>query len=134
MYREINLSTAKEDELFEITDEIKKIVEESKVKEGSCTVFCPHTTASIIVISRMDPKGFEDVKDEIKRLVPTRVDFKHQLDTPTDAAGHIKCALLGVDKNFIIHDGRLVLGSSQGIFFMEFDGPRNRKIHVRVSE
>ena len=72
--------------------------------------------------------------EEIRRLVPTRIDFKHQHDTPQDAAGHIKCALLGVTETFIVHKGKLLLGGSQGIYFLEFDGPRNREFYVKVVE
>ena len=74
----------------------------------------------------------EDIQDEIRRLIPTRVDFKHQHDTPTDAAGHVKCSLLGVSIPLIIDGGKLVLGGSQGIFFLEFDGPRKRKYYVKL--
>lgn len=133
MYREIGISTTSEDGLYEITDDVRKTVEESGVREGLCIVYSPHTTAAVTVTSRMDLNGFEDLKDEIRRLVPTRVDFKHQADTPSDAAGHIKSALIGVEKIFIVHDGNLILGSSQGIFFMEFDGPRKRKVSVMVT-
>ena len=72
------------------------------------------------------------MQDEICRLIPTRIDFKHQHDTPTDAAGHVKCSLLGVSIPLIIDGGKLVLGGSQGIFFLEFDGPRKRKYYVKL--
>ena len=124
MLKKINIST-KRDDIFEITSDVKKIVEESGVKEGTCVVYTPHTTAAIVVTSRMDPDGFDDLRDEVNRLIPTRIDFKHQFDTPSDAAGHIKCTLLGVT---------MTLGGSQGIFFEEFDGPRNRNYFVKVVE
>ena len=113
MLKKINIST-KRDDIFEITSDVKKIVEESGVKEGTCVVYTPHT--------------------EVNRLIPTRVDFKHQFDTPSDAAGHIKCTLLGVTMTFIVTEGKLLLGGSQGIFFEEFDGPRNRNYFVKVVE
>ena len=84
MLKKINIST-KKDDIFEITSDVKKIVEESGVKEGTCVVYTPHTTAAIVVTSRMDPDGFDDLRDEVNRLIPTRVDFKHQFDTPSDA-------------------------------------------------
>lgn len=121
-------------DIYEITREVKEYVEESGIKEGTCMVFTPHTTAAIAVTSRMDPDGFDDVRDEISRLVPTRVDFKHQFDTPSDAAGHIKSTLIGVSMSFMIMDGVLFLGGSQGLFFLEFDGPRNRQYYVKVVE
>ncbi len=130
---EIRIKT-KKDDLVEITNQVKELVKESGVQEGACIVYCPHTTAGVVVTSRMDPAGFEDIRDEVNRLVPTRIDFKHQLDTPTDASGHIKSLLLGVSNTFIVSDGKLLIGSSQGIFFAEFDGPRERKVVVRIAE
>lgn len=117
----------------DITAEVKAAVTESGVREGNCIVYNPHTTASLAVTSFWDPKGFEDLQDEICRLVPTRVDFKHQHDTPADAAGHVKSAIVGISMPFIVTEGALLLGSSQGIFFLEFDGPRKRQYFVKVS-
>ena len=124
----------KMNDVFEITADVKNYVAQSGVKEGICLVYTPHTTAGIVVASRMDPDGFDDMRDEVCRLVPTRIDFKHQFDTPSDAAGHIKSMLLGVSMTFMVIDGKLFLGGSQGIFFMEFDGPRNRQYFVKVLE
>ena len=86
------------------------------------------------VFSPWDTDGFIDLDEEIRRLVPTRIDFKHQHDTPQDAAGHMKSALFGVTLTFIIHEGKLLVGGSQGIYFLEFDGPRNREFYVKVME
>jgi thiamine phosphate synthase YjbQ (UPF0047 family) len=74
------------------------------------------------------------IQDEIRRLIPTRVDFKHQHDTPEDAAGHVKSTLIGPSMTFIIENGELLLGHSQGIYFLEFDGPRNRECIVKILE
>ena len=121
-------------DVFSITDEVKKTVEESGVQEGICVVFTPHTTAGLTLTSFWDPNGFEDLQDEICRLIPTRIDFKHQHDTPQDAAGHVKSSLIGVNLTIPIHQGKLLLGHSQGIYFLEFDGPRNREYFVKVLE
>ena len=118
--------------LFEITDQVQACVTQSKVSFGIAVLWVPHSTAGLTVISKMDPLGFEDIEDEICRLIPTRVDFKHQFDTPSDAAGHIKSAVVGVSITCIIEAGKLVLGSSQGIYFFEFDGPRSRQVYVRI--
>lgn len=122
----------KYNDVYDITKEVRQAVEESGVEEGICIVYNPHSTAGITVYSPWDPDGFVDLDEEIRRLIPTKVDFKHQHDTPQDAAGHVKSALLGISNSFIVHDGKLLLGGSQGIYFLEFDGPRNREFFVKV--
>lgn len=119
-------------DMVPLTDEIKAFVENSGVQNGVCLVFTPHTTAGLTITSFWDPAGFEDLQDEVCRLVPTRVDFKHQHDTPQDAAGHVKSSLIGVTLSLIIHEGKLLLGHSQGIYFMEYDGPREREYFVKI--
>lgn len=119
-------------DVFDITSFVLEAVEQSGVQSGTCVVYTPHTTAGITVTSFWDPKGFEDLQDEICRLIPTRIDFKHQHDTPSDAAGHVKSSLIGVSMSFIIDKGKLLVGHSQGLYFLEFDGPRNREIFVKV--
>lgn len=131
MMKKFDIST-KMGDVYEITQDVRGYVEECGIEEGICILFTPHTTASLAVTSRMDPDGFEDLRDEISRLIPTRIDFKHQFDTPSDAAGHIKSTLLGISMTFIVTGGKLMLGGSQGIFFLEFDGPRNRNYVVKV--
>lgn len=126
-----NIAT-KYNEVYDITKIVKETVENSGVKEGICIVHNMHSTAGLAVFSPWDPAGFVDLDDEIRRLIPTRVDFKHQHDTPQDAAGHIKSALLGVTLTFIVHEGKLLVGSSQGLYFLEFDGPRNREFYIKV--
>src|SRR5699024_9994324 len=105
---------------------------ESGIKSGICCVFIPHTTAAITVYSGVDSLGLLDMNDTIKTLVPTRVDFHHQCDTPTDAAGHIKSAIINPSMTFIVESGELILGSSQSIYFFEFDGPRDREYYIKV--
>lgn len=124
--------TTKHNDVYDITAQVKQAVKESGVSEGTCVVYNPHSTAGLTVFSPWDPNGFVDLDEEIRRLVPTRIDFKHQHDTPQDAAGHVKSALLGISITFIIHEGELLLGGSQGIYFLEFDGPRNREFFVKI--
>ena len=102
------------------------------MRSGVLVATIPHTTAGLAVLSFPDPLGLEDVADELARLVPTRIDFKHQHDTPQDAAGHIKSALIGVSLSLIVEHGELQLGHSQAVYFMEFDGPRDRQLHVQL--
>ena len=118
---------------YDINAVVRDAVLASQVEEGLCLVFVPHTTAGLSITSFWDPKGLEDIHDDLNRLVPTRVDFKHQFDTPQDAAGHIKSVLVGVSLTLIITETKLLLGHSQGIFFNEFDGPRQREFLVKCS-
>ena len=116
----------------EVTDTLHAAVARSGVRSGALVATIPHTTAGLTVLSFPDPLGLEDVADELARLVPTRIDFKHQHDTPQDAAGHIKSALVGVSLSLIVADGALQLGHSQGVYFMEFDGPRDRQLYLQL--
>jgi secondary thiamine-phosphate synthase enzyme len=133
MIERIRFRTTK-DGVFGLTEQIKDCVKKSGVKSGLLCAFITHTTAALTVNSFWDPLGHEDIQDEIRRLIPTRVDFKHQHDTPEDAAGHVKSTLIGPSMTFIIENGELLLGHSQGIYFLEFDGPRNRECIVKILE
>ena len=116
----------------EMTALLRAHVAGSGVRAGALIASIPHTTAALAVLSWPDPLGLEDVMDELRRLVPTRIDFKHQHDTPQDAAAHIQSALVGVSLCLIIHEGELQLGHSQGVFFLEFDGPRDRQLYLQI--
>jgi secondary thiamine-phosphate synthase enzyme len=117
---------------FDITGHIREAIAESGVEEGIAVVSLPHTTASLGIISFPDPLGLIDVMDEVTRLIPTRVDFKHQHDTPQDAAGHVKSTIIGTTMSLIVTNGEPLLGHSQKVYFMEHDGPRQRQFHVQV--
>jgi secondary thiamine-phosphate synthase enzyme len=132
MIKKLTVQTGPGDGLVNITAEVKAAVQESGVQEGICVLFVPHTTAALTVNSGMDANTIQDVLAELRRLVPTRVDFNHIFDTPADAAGHIKAVLVGGSQSLIISGGALLLGHSQSIFFYEFDGPRSRQVIVRV--
>lgn len=133
MLKEIKIETKKND-VFSLTQQIEAAVTESGIMEGYCIIMVPHTTAGITITSKWDETDFADIKLEMRRIVPTRVDFEHQFDTPEDAAGHIKSILIGASIPVIIHEGKMLLGSSQGIFFLEFDGPRSRKCMIKMIE
>ncbi len=134
MFINLDVKTESRQELRLITGLIQTAIDNSGVTEGICLIYCPHTTAGITVNSYMDPATATDLQDEIDRLVPTRVDFKHTFDTPSDAAAHIKASLIGAHLTVIIHNGKVVLGDSQGIFFWEYDGPRSRHVMLKVIE
>lgn len=132
MLSSIDLQTPGGDSLLNITAEVQAQVAASGVQEGLCVLFVPHTTAAITVNSAMDPATPQDIIADLQRLVPKRVDFYHQYDTPADAAGHIKAALIGHSVSLIISGGKVLLGGSQSILFYEFDGPRSRRVQVKV--
>lgn len=118
--------------MHDITPQVQQAVRESGVQEGICIVHCNHTTAGLFVTSFWDKRGHVDFMEELDKIVPTRYDYRHQFDTPTDAAGHIKTALTGVTLTLIVTGGRALLGSSQGVLFAEYDGPRDRQFFVKV--
>ncbi len=132
MPKTIQLETAQGDTLTNITDSVRDAVRESGVQSGICFVLVPHTTAAITINSYLDPDTAKDIVSDMRRLVPTRTDFHHIFDTPSDAAGHIKATLVGHHIAVLIDEGNLVLGHSQGILFYDFDGPRKRRVQVKI--
>ncbi|TDE94999.1 YjbQ family protein [Occultella glacieicola] len=120
-------------EAYDIQPEINDAVTESGVQEGLVTIVAPHTTAALGIISYHDPLGLEDVMDEFQRLVPARITFKHEHDTPQDAAGHVLSTMVGPTLTLIVTGGEVLLGHSQKVFFLEFDGPRRRQFFVKVT-
>ncbi len=105
----LSLNTPHGDALLDITAQVRAAIAESGVQDGLCALFVPHTTAAITINSALDPLTPQDIIDDLRRLVPKRVDFHHQYDTPADAAGHIKAALLGHSATLIIFGVQLVL-------------------------
>ena len=119
-------------EMQEITTKQNgEIVARSGVKDGIVTVQVPHSTAGVVATSFYDPKVMEDLMVEVKRLVPSRINFRHE-EAPDDAAGHIKCALFGSSVTSILKDGAFVAEDALGWFLLEYDGPRNRRFYVSV--
>ncbi len=132
MIHHIPFKTTASTELVNVTDQVRQLVKSSGVIEGLCVVYSPHTTAGITLNSASDPLGAADILSEFDRLVPTRATFQHTLDTPADAAGHIKLVLVGNSVNIAIEENDLYLGHSQSILFFEFDGPRDREVQVQI--
>ncbi len=132
MLATIDLTTPDGEALLDITAQAREIVRGSGVDEGLCVLIVPHTTAAITLNSALDPATAADIIGDLQRLVPKRVDFAHQYDTPADAAGHIKAALIGHSVTLAITRGDLALGGSQSILFYEFDGPRRRQVQVKI--
>ncbi len=130
MISELSIKTTKQTELIDITQEINNVVKKAEIKEGQCHIFVPHTTAAVTINENADPSVKEDILKEINRIIPFEDNYSH---IEGNAAAHIKSSLVGVNKILLIKDGSLLLGTWQGIYFCEFDGPRTRKIYVRIS-
>lgn len=118
-------------EMVDITREVQDIVTKSGVKSGICIVFVPHTTAGITINENADPDVVRDFLMETGKIVPLHDGYRH---IEGNSAAHIKASMMGFSQTVIVEDGRLLLGTWQGIYFTEFDGPRNRKVHVKVIE
>ncbi len=125
----IAINTAKLIEFIDITSKIEKIVRDSKIKNGICVIFCPHTTAAITINENADPSVQKDIIKHLDELVPADKNYLHS-EGNSDA--HIKSSLLGCSLNVIIEDSTLALGTWQGIYFCEFDGPRERQVWVKI--
>jgi secondary thiamine-phosphate synthase enzyme len=132
LYKTISLATELGDSMVDITEQVRAIVKASQVPSGVCHIVVGHTTAAVTINSNMDPATAQDIVGDVRRLVPTRTDFQHIFDTPSDAAAHIKASLIGNSETLLIEDNDLVLGHSQGLLFFEFDGPRNRQVMVKI--
>jgi len=125
----LNLKTNKRIETIEITKEIKELISKSNFYSGLCVIYSPHTTSGIMINESYDPSVIEDINNFLSKLAPHKKDYLH-LEGNSDA--HIKSSIIGPSKTVIIEDEKLVLGSWQGIFFMEFDGPRSRNIYIKL--
>lgn len=134
MHDTISVATPKGDSMNLITDQVQEIIRNRGIMSGVCFLVIPHTTAAITINSYLDPATMQDIIADVRRLVPTRTDFNHIFDTPADAAGHIKATLIGNSETVLIENGKLVLGHSQGLFLYDFDGPRQRRVLVKILE
>lgn len=134
MLETVNLQTGIGDSLTDITDQVRSIVKGSGVHSGVCHLVVPHTTAAITINSGLDPATVQDIVADVRRLVPTRTDFQHIVDTPSDAAAHVKASLVGNSETVLIEGGDLVFGHSQSLLFFDFDGPRQRRVMVKIIE
>lgn len=117
--------------MIDITGQVQNIVSESGVRNGICVIFIPHTTAGITINENADPDVVRDFLMEIGKIVPLSDGYRH---FEGNSAAHIKASMMGFSQTVIIEDGRLLLGTWQGIYFTEFDGPRSRKVHVKIIE
>ena len=125
----LQIETRTRVEFKDITESIQKAIHESGVRSGMCHVFTPHTTAGILINENDDPALAKDFDEFLSKLAPRDKDYHHN-DGNCDA--HLKAALIGCSKTLLIENGKLVLGTWQGVFFCEFDGPRRRELRVKI--
>ncbi|HHU91928.1 MAG TPA: YjbQ family protein [Halanaerobiaceae bacterium] len=130
MVKKINIHTNNRTEFIDITKEIRQMVKESGISDGIITIFIPHSTAAVTINENADPDVVRDIIMEINKVIPFLDSYKH---FEGNSAAHIKSSLFGVSESVIVADGELLLGTWQGIYFCEFDGPRNRKVFVKIS-
>ena len=129
MNRRLKVTTRSRVEFQDITSQVQEAISSSGIKDGLCYVFVPHTTAGITVNEHADPSVAADISEQLSRLVPQRGDYHH---LEGNAPAHIKASLVGNSQMLLIEDGRLSLGTWQGLFLCEFDGPRQRTVFVKV--
>jgi secondary thiamine-phosphate synthase enzyme len=127
--QEIQIKTKTRNDLVDITTQVEKVVKESGVAEGICVLAVPHTTAAGTVNENADPSVKADIIAKLSELAPAG-DHYHHIEGNADA--HIKAVLVGPSETLLVRGGRLSLGTWQGVFFCEFDGPRTRKVIIRV--
>ena len=127
----ISVSSSSRNEMIDITDQVRDFVSHSKIENGSIVVFCPHTTAAITINENADPDVTHDILLTLGELIPQRRSGYRHSEGNSDA--HVKSSLVGVSETILIHNGSLILGTWQGIYFCEFDGPRSRKVHLQIA-
>ena len=123
--------TSSHTQMVDITDQVQKIVTESGVQSGICVVFVPHTTAAVTINENADPDVQTDFMKEINKIVPWEDSYRHM---EGNSAAHLKSSMMGFSETVIIDQGRLLLGTWQGIYFLEYDGARNRRVYVKILE
>ena len=116
-------------ELIDITHDVLQAILEDNIDQGLAVIYTPHTTAAITINENADPDVCSDIVTGINKLVPLRDNYRH---LEGNSAAHIKSSLFGASETLIINHGKPLLGTWQGIYFCEFDGPRQRRIHIQT--
>ncbi len=130
MIKTVQIQTGGRTEFIDITGKVQDVVRESKAREGICYLFVPHTTAAITINENADPSVHQDIIMELNKVIPFDDQYRH---IEGNSAAHIKASIIGFSETVFIESGTLLLGTWQGIYFCEFDGPRRRRLHVKVT-
>jgi secondary thiamine-phosphate synthase enzyme len=128
--KDIHISSKSRNQMIDITSQVDSVVGQSGITNGDCVVYCPHTTAAITINENADPSVPHDILLTLSELIPQHQSGYRHSEGNSDA--HCKSSLVGCSEQILIKDGRLNLGTWQGIFFCEFDGPRSRSFSVQV--
>ncbi len=128
--RTIEVKTQAREELVDITARVREELVSSGVKDGICHVYVPHTTAAVTINENADPSVKEDILMALRKIVPDSLPYRH---SEGNSPAHVKACLIGSSITVIIDEGQLALGTWQGIFFCEFDGPRSRNVFIKAS-
>ena len=126
---EISVKTSFHTQFIDITSKVSEVLQKTGINDGICTVFTPHTTAGITINENADPDVPRDIIKEMEKVVPLNDGYAH---VEGNSAAHIKSSLFGCSETVIIRNGSLMLGTWQSVFFCEFDGPRDRKVWVKI--
>jgi len=127
--KELNIKTGAMSEFKDISGEVQKAIRESGIEKGICYVYVPHTTAGIMINEGADPSVQRDIQKTLEKLIPFKGDYLH---AEGNSPAHIKSVLTGTSQTIIIDGGKPLLGTWQSVFFCEFDGPRSRRVVVKV--
>ena len=125
----IRVKTSRRTQIVDITDEVQRIVTALGIRVGTCFLYVPHTTAGVLINEHADPDVAGDAEGALDRLVPMAGPYRH---VEGNSDSHVKTMLTGISQFVFVEDGKLALGRWQGIFLAEFDGPRERKLYVKV--
>jgi len=129
MMQTFQVKTSIQTEFIDITRSVQEAVKKTGVEDGICIIFIPHTTAAVTINENADPSVVQDIVMELNKIILFKNQYRHM---EGNSPAHIKASLVGCSEIVLVESGKLVLGTWQGIFFCEFDGPRNRIVHVKV--
>ena len=129
MLETLSVHTNHRTELLDLTTQVQEVVKKSGVNEGLCHVFVPHTTAAVTINESADPAVKADILMVLNKVISEKEPYRHM---EGNSPAHVKASIIGPQLTVLVSQGRLVLGTWQGVFFCEFDGPRSRRLHVKV--
>jgi len=129
MYDKFEVHTNEHSCLIDVTPQVERTIRRKGIEEGVCYIFVPHTTAGVTINENADPTVKSDLLRELGRIVPWSDNYSH---SEGNSAAHIKASMVGASQIVLVSQGRLQLGTWQGIYFAEFDGPRTREVWVKI--